>query len=120
LEAGSNQVLLSTLAKGIQTAMNSTNNENENQFVLKATCEADSDIIAGLTAFLSQSGCSISDLSQFSDRHSGRLFLRALCQVETGGCQFQALKQEFPSVAEKYDAIWVMYPGANVVAEMRS
>lgn len=82
--------------------------ENQQQFVLKATCEAGVGIVAAVTTFLSERGCYISELSQFDDQDSGQLFMRVCFHVETGAHNLNDLKGEFPQVAEKYGMQWSM------------
>lgn len=85
-----------------------TDKVKKHQFVLKATCEAGVGIVATVTSFLSERGCYISELSQFDDRDSGRLFMRARFHVETGAHDLNDIKGEFPQVAERYNMQWSM------------
>lgn len=78
----------------------------QHQFVLKATCKAGSGIIAGVTTFLSERGCYISELNQFDDQDSGQLFMRARFHVESGDLSIDDLQAQFPEVAGKFDMEW--------------
>lgn len=87
----------------------------QNQFVLKATCAAGSGIIAGVTTFLSDRGCYISELNQFDDQDSGQLFMRARFHVESGDLSIEDLEAQFPEVASKFDMDWSFYSASAPV-----
>ncbi|CAM3757175.1 formyltetrahydrofolate deformylase [Parendozoicomonas haliclonae] len=76
------------------------------QFVLKATCQAGTGIVAGVTSFLADHGCYISELNQFDDQDSGQLFMRARFHVEQGNLTLKDLQNKFPSVAETFGMEW--------------
>ena len=80
--------------------------DTPHQYVLKATCEADSGIVAGVTGFLSDHGCYISELNQFDDTDSGRFFMRARFHLEDAAKDFASLEAGFPDVAAKFGMDW--------------
>ena len=82
--------------------------DKKNEFVLKATCEAGVCIVAAVTGFLSERKCYISELSQFDDQNTGRLFMRARFFVESGDYDLDTIKEEFPPIAEPYKMDWNM------------
>ncbi len=86
-----------------------TENPNPNQFVLKATCEASSGIVADVTAFLYEHGCYISELSQFDDTDTGKFFMRAVCHVESGDSTLDDIREQFDGVAEKFGMEWEVH-----------
>ena len=66
------------------------------EFILKATCPAGSGIVAGVTTFLADQGCYISELNHFDDEDNGRLFMRCRFRSETGEARLEDLQAGFP------------------------
>lgn len=85
---------------------------DKTDFILKADCAAGLGIISTVTAFLSSKGCYISELSQFDDPDSGRFFMRARFNVETGDESLSDLQAKFVEVAEEFDMTWKMVVAA--------
>lgn len=81
----------------------------DQEFILKATCTAGTGIIAGVTSFLAERHCYISELHQFDDCDSGTLFMRARFHVESGSHTRAQLEAEFPTIAARYEMEWQMY-----------
>lgn len=77
---------------------------------MKASCPAGCGIIAGVTTFLSERGCYISELSHFDDPDNDRLFMRARFHVEQGGDDLASLSADFPMTAATFDMDWQMFP----------
>ena len=86
--------------------------EDTTRFVLKATCEARSGIVAAVTSFLSERGCYISELSQFDDEDTKRFFMRTVGHIESGDCSLSDLREQFPEVAEQFDMQWELHEDA--------
>ena len=82
--------------------------ETNQEFVLKANCKAGSGIVAKVTTFLAERGCYIGELSQFDDNDSGRFFLRARFNVESGEYGLADLQAEFVTVSEQFGMDWSM------------
>ncbi len=76
------------------------------QFVLKASCNACSGIIAKVTSFLYGRGCYISELNQYDDPDTGRFFMRAVCHIESGDSSIETIDQEFLAMAEDFAMHW--------------
>ncbi len=91
--------------------------DSPQQIILKASCPVGSGIVAGVTTFLADRGCYISELSHFDDRDNGRLFMRTRFHVERGDDDIGSLCQGFPAVAERFDMDWSM---CSAAAPMRS
>ena len=87
----------------------STEKIKENQFILKVSCKASSGIIFGVTSFLAERGCYISELSQYDDEQSGQFFLRAVGYIESGDITLEDLQLQFNDVAEKFDLTWSLF-----------
>jgi len=90
-----------------------TDDSTPTQFVLKAICEARSGIVAAVTAFLSERGCYISELSQYDDQDTSRFFMRAVGYIESGDCLLSDLREQFPEVAEQFDMKWRLFEAAS-------
>ena len=76
------------------------------EFILRATCPAGSGIVAGVTTFLADQGCYISELNHFDDEDNGRLFMRCRFRTETGATDLDDLRAGFPPVAEQFAMDW--------------
>lgn len=90
-----------------------TDDSKAEQFILKATCEARSGIVAAVTTFLSERGCYISELSQFDDHDTGRFFMRLVGHIEMGDSLLSDLREQFPEVADPFNMHWQLYEGAK-------
>ena len=86
-----------------------SNSNNQPEIILKASCPVGSGIVAGITTFLADRGCYISELSHFDDRDYGRLFMRARFHVESGPDDIGSLRRDFPDVAAAFDMDWSMW-----------
>lgn len=85
-----------------------TTTENK-QFILRASCEAKSGIVAGVTSYLYEKNCYLSELSQFDDPDSGRFFMRAVSQIQSDTETIDSIKAEFEAVAARYGMSWGMH-----------
>ncbi len=86
-----------------------TDNDSQSEIILKASCPVGSGIVAGITTFLAERGCYISELSHFDDRDNGRLFMRTRFHVESGPDDIDSLRRDFPGVADTFDMDWSMW-----------
>lgn len=83
-------------------------------FIITATCPANSGIISAVTGFLSESKCYISELSQFDDEHLGHLFLRARFRFDNDvSADIESIKPGFSVVAEKLNMKWDIFDTAK-------
>lgn len=85
----------------------------KNEFILKATCPAACGIIAGVTGFLSERGCYISELNHFDDEKQGRLFMRTRFRVDRGNATLETLRSEFPATADPLAMKWQIIPASS-------
>lgn len=81
-----------------------------NKFILTATCRASSGIVAGVTSFLSDRGCYISEMSQFDDPDSGQFFMRLVGHVETGDATITDIRDGFAPIADTFEMSWQVLP----------
>ncbi|WP_154947957.1 formyltetrahydrofolate deformylase, partial [Pseudomonas fluorescens] len=72
------------------------------KYCLTVTCRSTRGIVAAISGFLSESGCNISDSSQFDDIETGNFFMRISFASEEG-VGLEALKQGFVDVAGPFD-----------------
>jgi formyltetrahydrofolate deformylase len=84
-------------------------NDSQSEIILKASCPVGSGIVAGITTFLAERGCYLSELSHFDDRDNGRLFMRTRFHVESGSDDIDSLRRDFPGVADTFDMEWSMW-----------
>ena len=86
-----------------------TKSEASQQFILKVSCKAGAGIVAGVTNYLSECGCYISELAQFDDQDSGQFFMRACFNFTAGSGDAEALKQGFVAVADRFGMTWQLF-----------
>ncbi len=86
---------------------------SHHSFILRASCDATSGIVAAATALLFENGCYINEMSQFDDRDSGRFFMRALCEVRSGNRTLDDIRTHFKSVAEQFGMDWSIHNTAK-------
>jgi formyltetrahydrofolate deformylase len=76
------------------------------EFILKATSPVGCGIVSGVTTFLAERGCYISELNHFDDEANGRLFMRCRFSDDHGGEDMHSLEAAFPKVADQFDMDW--------------
>lgn len=76
------------------------------EFILKATSPVGCGIVSGVTTFLADRGCYISELNHFDDEANGRLFMRCRFRDDAGGADMASLEAAFPTVADPFDMRW--------------
>ena len=77
----------------------------QHEYVLTATCNTASGIVAAVSQYLATQGCYIAETHQFDDIEGGRLFMRVrfLSDQETG---IDELQRGFETIATPYDMNW--------------
>lgn len=83
-----------------------TQTKEKNYFVLKATCRAATGIVAGVSGFLADHGCYISELAQFDDEVTRNFFMRAVFRLPEDGIGIEQLQQDFVAVARSFGMDW--------------
>lgn len=81
-------------------------------FVLTVQCESRRGIVAAVSGFLAENGCNITDAAQFDDELTGRFFSRISFRPETGAA-IGALRDDFASVAERFEMDWAIHDTAH-------
>ncbi|MDO5948188.1 MULTISPECIES: formyltetrahydrofolate deformylase [Burkholderia cepacia complex] len=76
-------------------------------FILTISCPAVSGIVSAVSSFLAQSGCYISELSQFDDEANGTFFMRTVFRFNDGHeGEVELLRREFNSIANDFQMQW--------------
>jgi len=75
---------------------------------LTVTCPSRRGIVAAISTFLADHGCSITDSAQFDDPDTDRFFMRTSFVAETGIAR-EELQARFVSVARDFDMRWGMH-----------
>jgi formyltetrahydrofolate deformylase len=78
------------------------------EVVLSLTCPDQPGIVHAVSAFLLEHGGDIVDSQQFSDRVSGRFFMRVDVRFENADVALSQLRSEFATVAEPLAMQWTL------------
>ena len=85
------------------------------EYILKATCPAACGIVAGVSGFLAERGCYISELSHFDDRQNANLFMRTRFHIDNGDATQESIQEEFQAIADKFSMDWQIIPASQAV-----
>ncbi len=83
-----------------------TQENSEQEFILKVSCPARRGIVAAITHFLAERSGYISEMSQYDDPQSQTFFTRCRFHLEEGACEPEQLKSEFEQVAQPFQMSW--------------
>ncbi|MGY3727677.1 MULTISPECIES: formyltetrahydrofolate deformylase [Cobetia] len=75
------------------------------RYCLTVTCPSRRGIVAAISAYLSENGCTITDSAQFDDPDTDRFFMRISAVAETG-VTHDALLKGFVPIAEEFSMQW--------------
>ncbi|MEL0612579.1 formyltetrahydrofolate deformylase [Marinomonas arenicola] len=78
------------------------------EFVLKASCDASSGIVAAVSSYLAEHDCYISEMHQFDDEESNRFFMRAECRLEGGAQSIASVRDGFADQVARFNMDWEM------------
>ncbi len=73
------------------------------RYGLRVSCLSLRGLTATITSYLAESGCNISDCSQFDDQATGKFFMRISFQSELGRT-LEQLRDGFVDIQKKYNA----------------
>lgn len=73
------------------------------EWVLRATCPAQSGIVAAVTGYLSERDCYISALEQFDNQDTQRFFMRAVFRPNAQSAEINSIVSGFERVAKSLD-----------------
>ncbi|SOC12948.1 formyltetrahydrofolate deformylase [Rhodobacter maris] len=77
-------------------------------YVLTVNCPTTRGIVAAIANYLADTGCNITDSSQFDDLLTGQFFMRITFASQTGK-DLDALKAGFAPLAETFAMDWAMH-----------
>ena len=80
------------------------------ELILKVICPAGCGIVAGITSFLAEHGCYISELNHFDNQQNSHLFLRTVFHVDSGNADLESLNKDFVEIAERFKMQWKIIP----------
>ncbi len=86
--------------------------------ILTTACADQPGIVAAVSGFLTDSGCTGDDAAFFSDADSGRFFGRSVFTIEREGVTGEMIESWFGQVAHKYDMDWNIYDTASPMKVM--
>ncbi|MGO3343863.1 MAG: ACT domain-containing protein [Marinomonas sp.] len=75
------------------------------KYCLTVTCPSRRGIVAAISGFLAEKGCTITDSAQFDDTDTDRFFTRISLVSETGSSQ-EELIRDFSLIAEEFAMEW--------------
>ncbi|WCN13707.1 formyltetrahydrofolate deformylase [Marinomonas mediterranea] len=79
------------------------------EFVLKASCDATSGIVATVSTYLAEHGCYISEMHQYDDEETQRFFMRALCKIESDDNTIDSIRAGLDDQVAKFNMDWNIY-----------
>ncbi|WCN09618.1 formyltetrahydrofolate deformylase [Marinomonas mediterranea] len=79
------------------------------EFVLKASCDATSGIVATVSTYLAEHGCYISEMHQYDDEETQRFFMRALCKIESDDNTIDSIRAGLDDQVTKFNMDWNIY-----------
>ncbi|PMN64290.1 formyltetrahydrofolate deformylase [Enterovibrio norvegicus] len=79
------------------------------EFILKATCDASSGILAAVTSYLAGLSCYISELHQFDDEENHNFFMRAVCRIESPDVDLETIKEGFEAQVSRFNMDWQFF-----------
>ncbi len=86
--------------------------------ILTTACSDQPGILAAVSGFLTDSGCTVDDAAFFSDADSGRFFGRSVFTIERPGVTGEMIGSWFGQVAHKYGMDWNIFDTASPMKVM--
>ena len=75
-------------------------------FVLKASCDATSGIVAAVSSYLAEHDCYISEMHQYDDEESSRFFMRSECRIESDVQTIESIRDGFDTQVARFNMEW--------------
>lgn len=79
------------------------------EFVLKASCDATSGIVATVTSYLAEHDCYIAEMHQFDDEENQRFFMRAVCRIQGTDHSIESIRNSFAEQISAFDMDWNIF-----------
>ncbi|AEF55540.1 formyltetrahydrofolate deformylase [Marinomonas posidonica] len=86
-----------------------------NEFVLKASCDATSGIVAAVSSYLAEHDCYISEMHQFDDEENRRFFMRAECRIEGHSQTITSIRDGFEEQVARFNMDWEIFDKSEPV-----
>lgn len=87
-------------------------------YILTTACPDKQGIVAAITGFLTDSGCSVDDAAFFSDPDSGRFYGRSVFRIEREDVTADMIGSWFGQVAHKFDMDWDIFDTSSPMKVM--
>lgn len=87
-------------------------------YILTTDCPDKQGIVAAVSGFLADSGCSVDEAAFFSDKESGRFYGRSVFRIGRGGVTVDMVGSWFGQVAHKFDMDWDIFDTASPLKVM--
>lgn len=81
-------------------------------YILTTACPDKQGIVAAISGFLADSGCSVDDAAFFSDRESARFYGRSVFRIDREDVTAEMVGSWFGQVAHKFDMEWEIFDTA--------
>lgn len=79
------------------------------EFVLKASCDATSGIVAAVTSYLAEHDCYIAEMHQFDDEENQRFFMRAVCRIKGTDNSIESIRDSFAEQVSAFGMDWNIF-----------
>jgi formyltetrahydrofolate deformylase len=81
----------------------------ETPYILTIACPDKQGIVAAISGFLADSGCSVNDAAFFSDAESRRFYGRSVFRIDREDVSAEMIGSWFGQVAHKFDMDWEIF-----------
>jgi formyltetrahydrofolate deformylase len=81
----------------------------ETPYILTIACPDKQGIVAAISGFLADSGCSVNDAAFFSDAESRRFYGRSVFRIDREDVSAKMIGSWFGQVAHKFDMDWEIF-----------
>jgi formyltetrahydrofolate deformylase len=81
----------------------------ETPYILTIACPDKQGIVAAISGFLADSGCSVDDAAFFSDAESRRFYGRSVFRIDREDVSAEMIGSWFGQVAHKFDMDWEIF-----------
>ena len=79
------------------------------EFIIKASCDATSGIVATVTSYLADLGCYISEMHQYDDEENKRFFMRAVCRIKSPDTTLARVISGLDEAVQQYQMDWEVF-----------
>ena len=90
----------------------------DSPYILTTACPDKQGIVAAISGFLADSGCSVDEAAFFSDRESGRFYGRSVFRIGRADVTADMIGSWFGQVAHKFDMEWDIFDTASPLKVM--